>query len=198
MQDQDKPLSHPSQRRYPPELRERATRLVLEAKASGERYGVVSRVARQLGIEPETLRHWAAKAEVDEGLRPGVPTRRRRGSLSSSGRTGSCGERTRYCRQQRLSSGRRSTADKRGSQLHRRPQRPGDRRSPLGGRADLQGTALRPLGLLRLYLPPAEPPLGRRRRAEAAHHRDLGGQLLLLRGREDLAPAPARRGLGRP
>jgi transposase len=75
MQDQDKSLSHPSQRRYPPELRERATRMVLEAKASGERYGVVSRVARQLGIEPETLRHWAAKAEVDEGLRPGVPTK---------------------------------------------------------------------------------------------------------------------------
>ena len=49
--------------------------MVLEAKASGERYGVVSRVARQLGIEPETLRHWAAKAEVDEGLRPGVPTK---------------------------------------------------------------------------------------------------------------------------
>jgi transposase len=75
MQDQDKVLSHPSQRRYPPELRERATRIVLEAKASGERYGVVSRAARQLGIELETLRHWAAKAEVDEGLRPGVPTK---------------------------------------------------------------------------------------------------------------------------
>jgi transposase len=75
MQDQDKPLPHPSQRRYPPELRERATRMVLEAKASGERYGVVSRVARQLGIEPETLRHPSARAEVDEGLRPGVPTK---------------------------------------------------------------------------------------------------------------------------
>jgi len=49
--------------------------MVLEAKASGERYGVVSRVARQLGIEPETLRRWAARAEVDEGLRPGVPTK---------------------------------------------------------------------------------------------------------------------------
>ncbi len=77
MSEQSKPLSHPSQRRYPRELRERATRLVLEAKASGEGYGVVSRVARQLGIEPETLRHWAAKAEVDEGLRPGVPTKER-------------------------------------------------------------------------------------------------------------------------
>ena len=65
MQDQDQPLSHPSQRRYPPELRERAMRMVLEAKASGEHYGVVSRVAGQLGIEPETLRHWAAKAKVD-------------------------------------------------------------------------------------------------------------------------------------
>ena len=49
--------------------------MVLDAKASNERYGVVNRVARQLGIEPETLRHWAARAEVDEGLRPGVPTR---------------------------------------------------------------------------------------------------------------------------
>ena len=51
--------------------------MVLEAKASGERYGVVSRVARQLGIEPETLRHWAAKAKVDEGLGPACPPRRR-------------------------------------------------------------------------------------------------------------------------
>jgi len=67
MQDQDNGLSHPSQRRYPPELRERATRMVLEAKASGERYGVVSRVARQLGVEPETLRHWAARAETVTG-----------------------------------------------------------------------------------------------------------------------------------
>jgi transposase len=26
-------------------------------------------------MEPETLRHWAARAEADEGLRPGVPTK---------------------------------------------------------------------------------------------------------------------------
>ena len=77
MSDRNKPLSHPSQRRYPAELRERATRMVLEVHATGQRYGVVSRIARQLGIEPETLRHWVARAEVDEAMRPGVPTKER-------------------------------------------------------------------------------------------------------------------------
>lgn len=39
---------HPSQRRYPPELRERAVRLVHERIAeAGERQGAVTRVARQ-------------------------------------------------------------------------------------------------------------------------------------------------------
>ncbi len=77
MSDSNKPLSHPSQRRYPAELRQRATRMVLEVHATGQRYGVVSRIARQLGIEPETLRHWGARAEVDAGQRPGVPTKER-------------------------------------------------------------------------------------------------------------------------
>jgi transposase len=77
MSEGSKPLSHPAQRRYPAELRERATRMVLEGHASGQRYGVVSRIARQLGIEPETLRNWVHKAEVDEGQRPGGPTKER-------------------------------------------------------------------------------------------------------------------------
>jgi transposase-like protein len=47
------------QRRYPPEMRERAVRMVREAIAeSGERVGVVTRMARQLGIGPESLRNW--------------------------------------------------------------------------------------------------------------------------------------------
>ena len=66
-------------RRYPPEVRERAVRMVREAIAeSGERQGAVSRVARQLGIGPESLRNWVKQADVDSGKRPGVTTAEQR------------------------------------------------------------------------------------------------------------------------
>ena len=70
---------HPSQRRYPGELRERAVRMVREATVEGgESFGVVTRVARQLGIGVESLRNWVKQAEVDGGQRPGVTTEERR------------------------------------------------------------------------------------------------------------------------
>ena len=69
----------PFQRRYPPELRERAVRMVHEAIAeSGERVGAVTRVARQLGIGPESLRNWVKQADIDNGKRPGVTTAQQR------------------------------------------------------------------------------------------------------------------------
>jgi transposase len=65
--------SHSSQKRYPPELRERAVRMVLETmEQTGQRVGVITRIARQLGIGSESLRSWVRQAEVDGGQRPGV------------------------------------------------------------------------------------------------------------------------------
>ena|SRR5881628_1135774 len=67
------------QRRYPAEMRERAVRMVREAIAEiGERMGAVTRVARQLGIGPESLRNWVKQADVDNGKRPGVSTEQQR------------------------------------------------------------------------------------------------------------------------
>jgi transposase len=72
-------LKPPSQQRYPPELRERAVRLVLETvEQAGTRQGAVGRIARQLGIGTETLRGWVKRVEVDGGRRPGVPTEQQR------------------------------------------------------------------------------------------------------------------------
>ncbi len=72
-------LKSPFQRRYPPEMRERAVRMVHEAVAeTGERVGAVTRVARQLGIGPESLRNWVKRADIDAGKRPGMTTTEQR------------------------------------------------------------------------------------------------------------------------
>ena len=71
--------AHPSQKRYPPELKARAVRLALETmEETGERQGVVGRVARQLGVGVETLRTWVKQAESAGGRRPGAPTEQQR------------------------------------------------------------------------------------------------------------------------
>ena len=68
----------PRPHKYPPELRERATRMVFEMRErTGERRGAIARVADQLGVNRETLRTWVKQAEIDGGQRPGIPTAER-------------------------------------------------------------------------------------------------------------------------
>ena len=51
------------QKKYPDELRERATRMTLEALADPARAkGAIRRIADELGVHPEALRTWVKKA----------------------------------------------------------------------------------------------------------------------------------------
>jgi transposase len=49
--------------------------MVLETfEHGGERHGVITRVAKQLGIGPQSLSNWVKQAEIDRGRRSGTTT----------------------------------------------------------------------------------------------------------------------------
>ena len=62
----------PAPRKYPQELRERAIRLVQEAREEDAQLPVtaaVMRIGTRVGVNPDTLRGWVKQADIDVGRR---------------------------------------------------------------------------------------------------------------------------------
>lgn len=64
-----------STKRYPAELKERAVRMVLEAREQDPTdRGAVGRIAERLGVGADSLRVWVKQSDVDAGKRAGTTT----------------------------------------------------------------------------------------------------------------------------
>jgi len=62
-------------KKFSPEVRERAVRLVQEHRGEYPSLWVaVSSIAPKIGCVPQTLLEWVKRAEVDAGARPGTST----------------------------------------------------------------------------------------------------------------------------
>jgi transposase len=65
----------PRNTRYPPEVRERAVRMLVEHRDEyPSEWAAMTAIAAKLGMTPETLRIWVRRTEIDDGKRPGTTT----------------------------------------------------------------------------------------------------------------------------
>jgi transposase len=67
-----------TQGRYPQEVRERAVRMVFDHQGEHpSQWAAICSIAGKFGMSAETLRGWVRRAEIDDGLRPGLTTEER-------------------------------------------------------------------------------------------------------------------------
>ena len=67
----------PAPRKYPQELRDRAIRLVREARDEEPELSLnaaVHRIGPRVGVVPDPLRAWCKQSDIDAGRTPGVKT----------------------------------------------------------------------------------------------------------------------------
>ena len=95
----------PNTRRYTPEEKAQAVRLVRQLRRElGTSHGTIQRVAEQLGYGTESVRSWVRQADIDDGEASGVTTVDAERMRQSSRRTGSFDGPMRSCAGHRLSS----------------------------------------------------------------------------------------------
>ena len=64
--------------KYPPEVRERAVRMVFEHEPEyPSQWATIRSVSAKFGMSAETLRSWVRQVERDQGRRPGLTTTER-------------------------------------------------------------------------------------------------------------------------
>jgi transposase len=67
-----------SSTKYPPEVRERAVRMVFEHEPEyPSQWAAIRSVSGKFGMSAETLRSWIRQVERDQGRRPGLTTTER-------------------------------------------------------------------------------------------------------------------------
>jgi transposase len=67
--------NRPGRPPYPPELRERAVRMVFEHQHEyPSQWKAIESISEKLDVHRETLRVWIRRAETDAGQRPGLTT----------------------------------------------------------------------------------------------------------------------------